>query len=154
MQYNIHEKTGFLFFNILLFMLLQLSHFSPSQPPSQLATHFNSQSHTVVHVYGSFMYVLWPVTSPSFSQSPSVLSAVTAVSLYHDSVPLVLFFSLGHKWDIWYLSFIDWLISLSTIVSSSIHFVIIGRNSFFFFSCYIVLHWWALRLFPNLGYCK
>ena len=60
-------------------------------------------------------------------------------SLFHDSMPLVLFGSLVYFVHyialigeiIWYLSFTNWLISISIILSSSIHAVTKGRGSFF-----------------------
>ena len=64
---------------------------------------------------------------------------------------------------IWWLSFSDWLISLSIIISRSIHSVT-RVKSFFFMASIIplykwttaflyVIYWWTLGLFPDLGYC-
>ena len=63
------------------------------------------------------------------------------------------------------MSFFDWLILLSIILSRSIH-VTNGKSSFFFYG-QIVFHyvnisqlfnplidWWVRGLLPNLGYCK
>ena len=47
--------------------------------------------HTIVHVHGSFLFVLWLIPSRSFSHTPPPSSHLTAVSLFHESVPLVLF---------------------------------------------------------------
>ena len=68
-------------------------------PPSLPPTLINSP-HTVVHVHGSFIYFLWLNPSPSFNQSSPPTSPLTAVSLYYDSMPLVLFFSL-HSFYMW-----------------------------------------------------
>ena len=68
------------------------------------------------------------------SLSPSLLPSVT-VSLFHVSVPLVLFYLLVYFVHqipligeiIWYLPFTTWLISLNIIFSSSIHAIAKGR---------------------------
>ena len=75
----------------------------------------------------------------SFHHHPPSHSHLDTVSLFHISMPLVLFCSLVYFVHltpltgeiIWYLSFINWLISLSIIFSSSIHAVVEGRCSFF-----------------------
>ena len=95
----------------------------------------------IAHVHGSFIHVLclFPSLSPSFHQSLHPTSPPTAISLFHVSVSLVLFFSLVcfiHQIPIiseviCYFSFTDRLILLSIIVSSSIHAVAKGRTSFF-----------------------
>ena len=59
-----------------------------------------------------------------------------------------------------YLSFCVWLISLSTMPSSSIHILQMAEFPSFLWlniSLYIntpFFYWWALRLFPYLSYCK
>ena len=64
-------------------------------------------------------------------------------------------YSLPHMSEIiWYLSFSDWLISLSTMFSRSIHTVKKGKVFFFFISSISLCKWWTLQLFPNLGDCK
>ena len=75
-------------------MLLQLCQpfllfLPPPSPPSSLTVNH----HTIVHVHGSCINVLWLIPSPSFNQSPPSLSPLTAVSLFHVSLPLVLFWS-------------------------------------------------------------
>ena len=75
---------------------------------------------------------------PFFPPFPSPHFPLAAVSLFHVSMPVVLFCSLVYfihqillvSEIIWYLFFTDWLISLSIIVSSSIHVVAKYRNSF------------------------
>ena len=62
--------VNFIFLNIFLFMLLQLSqlfplHFHPPSPPPPSIVN----PHTVVRVHGSFIYVLCLIPSPSFNQS-------------------------------------------------------------------------------------
>ena len=57
----------------------------------------------------------------------------------------------------WYLSFTSWLISFSIIFSSSIHAVVKGRNSFFFFlmhgipSCKCTIDFWSTHLLMGIG---
>ena len=64
-------------------------HPHPPNPP----THFHSHSPHCCPYHGSFMYVLWLISSLSFNQSWPSSSLLTAVSLLHNSMPLVLFFS-------------------------------------------------------------
>ena len=92
----------------------------------------------VVFVHGSFIHVPWQLFSffPPLSRPPFPL---VTVSLFFISMSLVLFCSLA--WFvgygpligeiIWYLSFTAWHISLSIMLSSSIHAVMKGRSSFF-----------------------
>ena len=118
-------------------MLLQLSYLFPLYPPPTSPPP-TSIIHplTIVLVHGSIIYGLWPIPSPSFNPSPLPTSLFTAVSLFRDSMHLVLFFSLinfVHEVPligeiISYLSFTDWLISLSIMFSSSIHAVAKCRN--------------------------
>ena len=61
-------------------------------------------------------------SAPCFHASGSVL----LISLFYS-----LFYSPLMSESIWYLSFTDWLISLSIIISSSNHAVAKGKNSFF-----------------------
>ena len=97
-------KWNFLFFYILfyfvyivflLFILLQLSQFFPfcPPPPSQpLSPTVNPLP--IVHSHESFVYALWLMPSPSFHHYPRPSSPPAAISLFHVSMPLVLFFSL------------------------------------------------------------
>ena len=50
--------------------------------------------HTVVYVHRSFIHILWLVPSPSFHNDPLPSSPLAAVSLFHVSTSLVLFFLL------------------------------------------------------------
>ena len=138
----IQISTFLIYVIFLLFILLQLSQFPSfpfySPPPSPpLLTTVNPLS--VFPVHESFIQVLWLVPSPSFHHSPSPSSPPTVVSLFHVSMSLVLFFLLVYfvhyipviSEVIWYLSFTNWLISHSLMVSSSIHAVTKGRSSFF-----------------------
>ena len=104
-----------------------------TQPPAPLVS-----THPIVLVPGSFIHVpWWPF--PFFPLlSPSPFPLVT-VSVFLISICLVLFCSLVCfvHWTphiseiIWYLPFITWLISLSIMLSSSIHAVAQGQSSFF-----------------------
>ena len=94
---------------------------------------------TVVHVHRhSFIHALWLVPSPSFHLYPP-LPSHWPLSLFHVSMSLVLCCLLvyfGHYIPfiseiMWYLSFTTWLISLSIMLSRSIHAVVKGRSSFF-----------------------
>ena len=74
-------------------MLLQLSQISLlCLPPSCLLPASIVNPHTIVLVHVSFIYVLGLISSPSISQSsatPQLLPLLlTAVSLFHDSMPL------------------------------------------------------------------
>ena len=84
---------------------------------------FTVSPHTIVHVYGSFTHVLWLVPPFSFHHYPSPSSPLDPVSLFHISMPLVLFCSLhsSYKWDHMVFVFHQLVISLGKILSSSIH---------------------------------
>ena len=155
--FNNPTKSSFIFVNVLLFMLLQLSQYFPTLPPS---AHFHSQSPFscpcpwVLHIR-SLTH-----SSPSFKQSPPPSSPHTAVSLFHDSMPLVLFCSLVyfvHQIPLisditWYFPFSDWLISLSIMLSRSIHAIVKGGNSFFILCCIVFHCVSALQFFNPLIY--
>ena len=89
--------------------------------------------------YGSCIYVRWLIPSPSFIRSPhpllsesckSVLRIYASISILFVSL---LFHQIPHKSEIiWYVSFSDWLISLSIIISRYIHTLSKGKISFFF----------------------
>ena len=95
--------------------------------------------HTVVRVHGSCIHARGLVPSPSLHHYLSTSSPLATVSLFYVSVPLVLFWLLvyfAHKSPliseiICYLSFTDWLMSLSIILSSSILAVAKGRSCLF-----------------------
>ena len=111
---------------------LQLSAFSlhPSTPPQPKPPPFFTSSPTLGFVHVSFIVV--PVI-------PSPHSPLAIVRLFLTSVSLVIFCllysSIAHvpvKGEIiWYVSFTAWLISLSIMLSSSIHAVARGISSFF-----------------------
>ena len=73
-----------------------------------------------------------------FHPVPLPSSRLTAVSLFHESLPLCLFcssvqfvHSIPHMSEIvWCLSLSDWLISLSVLISTSTHAVEKGTSSF------------------------
>ena len=137
-------------------------------PPSPTFTPPSINLQTVVGVHGSRLNVFWLILSPSFIQSPS--SPLAPVSLFHGSMFLFLFCSVVHEIlyiseITWYLSFINCPISLGIIPSRSIHAVTRGKSFFFFTAVqhsfhwvnkpqlsHALFHWWALRLFPDLGY--
>ena len=114
----------------LLLMLLQLSQYfllcphPPSRSPIPKVSH-----HNFFHVHGLCIYVVCLIPSP-FSQFPPPSSPLIAVSLFHVSVP-ILFCLLVYNVHqiplvsevIWYLPLIDWFISLSIRVSTSIYAV-------------------------------
>ena len=89
-------------------------------------------------VHGSFIPVPW-LPCPCYPLYPSPLSPLVIVSLFFTSMSLVVFCLLAYFVDyisrigemIWHLSFTTWLISLSIMLSGSIHAVAKGRSSFF-----------------------
>ena len=97
---------------------------SSAHPTLQLPVN----SHTVVHVRGSFIHVLCLVPSPSFHHYPPTPSPLVTVSLFHISMPVFLFCSLVHFAHeihhigkiMWYLSFTTWLASLTIIFSINV----------------------------------
>ena len=74
---SLHLQTYCLFFlsYILLFMLLQLSQFSPFCPLLPATRSLNP--HTVVHVHGSCIYVLWLLCSLCCTLHPRDCSVTT-----------------------------------------------------------------------------
>ena len=122
-----------------MFMLLQvfpsyspLSHFLPASPSPLLS---QSPYHCPCLWFKHKCSLVNPFTI--FHQRPPFPPA--AVSLFCVSMFLFLFCSLvycahyiPHISELrWYLSFPDWLILLSIIVSRSIHAVVKGKSSFF-----------------------
>ena len=130
----------FIFFTFLIksffiVILLQLSQFFLLCPPLPIWPRPPTptptvNSHTVVQVPGSFIHAPCLIPSPSFHHYSHPPSPIT-FNLFYVSTSVVVFCSLVylvHKIPligeiIWYLSFTNWLISLSIIVSSSIHAV-------------------------------
>ena len=94
--------------------------------------------HTHTHV--SYMWGGCLIPSPTFIHPPKQPSPLRSFSLFHASMPLFLFcllvyfvLSILHISEIiWYLSFSDWLTSLSIILSRSIHAVAEDKISLFF----------------------
>ena len=91
----------FIFKNYFIFdatIILQLSHIFPLHPhPPSAPPTSTIRPFTVVRVRGSFIDVLRLIPSSSFHQSPPPSSPPTTVSLFHDSVPLLLFCSLVYS---------------------------------------------------------
>ena len=145
--------TKLYFFSILFFLIFivdtitgdAFTHTLPmsTQPLCPLRS---GHHHTVACVHGLCIYVIWLSPSHSFIQSPHLSSDLTAVSLFHVSVPLFLFclsvcfvHYIPHVTKIIrYLSFSDWLFSLSIIIPSPFHAVTKVRVSSFYGQ--IVLH--------------
>ena len=87
--------TYFFNFNFLLLFSYSCPHLPPLLSPVLPTTHIpNSILTTTVFVHGSFIHVLWPNTSPSFSHYPPPPSLLVASSLFFISMSQVLFFSL------------------------------------------------------------
>ena len=115
----------------------------PISPPLPSPTHPTPSPivnpHTVVHIHGSLIHVLCLVPSSSFHHYTSFSSPLVSSSLLHISMPIILFCLLVYFVHyipltgefIWYLSFTPWLISLSIMLSRSIHAVGKGWCSFF-----------------------
>ena len=129
---------------------LVLAHLQPAPLPP-------GHPHTVVSVHGLCIYVLRLIPPPCFIQHPQNLPLIS-VSLFPVSLPLFLFCSsvyfvhqIPHMSEIvWYLSFANWLISLSILFSRSIHAVMKGENSFLLTASSIIL----LKHFDELILCN
>ena len=128
----------FIFKFLLLFNYI-CPHFSPYSPLywSHSTSHIQSSS-TVIFVHGSFIHVPWLDPSPSFphlSLSPLPSGHCQFVPYFHisGSILLICLFCLLSPLIseiIRYLPFAAWLISLSIILSSSIHDVAKGGSPF------------------------
>ena len=133
-------KIGYVsFFNIFLLFKYSFLPFPPTSP------HYPSHPHLPPLFPPPLLLSMCPLQfflktlHPLPLWSPP-LSPLVTVSLFSISVPLVKFCLLVRFVDqvpvkgeiIWYLSFPPWLISLSIMLSSSIHAVAKGRSSFFF----------------------
>ena len=94
---------------LFLFILLQLSQFSPFAFLCLVPTPITAPTvhpHTVVHVHGSFIHVLWLIPAPSFHQSFPLpfLWQLSVCPCFHVSGSVLfasLFCSLdsSYKWD-------------------------------------------------------
>ena len=126
----------FIYFYCCSSTVVSISPHRSSQPHWPPPPTLNLTSHCSVH--GSCIHVPWR-PFPFFAQlSPSPLASghFQFVLYFHVSGSILLACLFFHYIPlisdiIWYLSFTAWLISLSIILSSSIHAVVKGRNSFF-----------------------
>ena len=135
-MYLMKNSDGLYFFiyflNFLLLFNYTCPHFppllSPALPSSTFHIQFSPQpllSLSMGPVY-IFLDLLFPLLSPLLS------GHCHFVLYFHDPGSILfscLFPLIGEI--IWYLSFTTWLISLSLILSNSIHAVAKGRSSFF-----------------------
>ena len=132
-QEVLKRKEKYITLSLLLFKYSYLpfpATTSPYLPPSILPR--------FGFIDGSFIHVPYH-PSPSFYCYPPHPSPLVTVSLFFISMSLVMFSLLVCFVDqvpleggiIWYLSFTIWLISLSIMLSSSVHVVTKGRSSFF-----------------------
>ena len=127
----------FSFFLIFIVIQLQLYAFSPhpSTPPQLNPPPSPTSTLPLDSVHVSFIVV--PVISSPHCPLPTPPLAI--VRLFLTSMSLVVFCLLFSSVDyvpvkgeiIWYLSLTAWLISLSIMLSSSIHAVAKGISSFF-----------------------
>ena len=119
-------------FRLLLSPFISLSYLLPTPIPLVIAVLLSvSPSLEVFFLLNSFTYFT-RLPQPSFP-----LTAVSRFSVY-EAVSLLfagLFCSqISHTSDIiWYMSFSDWLCSLSITFSRSVHAVAKGKISFFFY---------------------
>ena len=147
----------FLKFIFIVFFFYHLIPLCPSHPCNH--------HHTVVHVHESFFYFAWflhPVTTPPRAIS---LLSICESSLFCLLVQFVHWIPRMSE-IIWYVSFFDWLISLSIMIPRSNHAVAKVKILFLFygqvvFHCvyvpwlfYPLIYWWTLGRLPYLGNCK
>ena len=127
----------FQFLNYFIVVQLQLSAFSlhPSTSPQSSPPPSPASTLPLGFVHVSFI-VVPDNSSPHY---PLPTSPLAVVRLFLTSMSLVIFCLLFSSVDyvpvkgkiIWYLSLTAWLISLSIMLSSSIHAVAKGISSFF-----------------------
>ena len=147
--------------------------FFPFSPAPSSAPIPAGNPHTITHVLASCM-LFFSNPVPFCPPVPSSPHSSYSCQSFHVSVPLILFCLLVYYVhyvllisEVIYLPFIDWLISLSIIVSSFIQAFTKSKNSFLFLLLYSIqlclfttaffyplTSRWAVRLFANLGYCK
>ena len=112
----------------------------PHLPPSNLPP-------SALSICPLYMFLNGP--SPIIPHYPSLPSSLVTISLFFISMTLVVFCLFVCFIDyvpvkgeiIWYLSLTIWLISLSIMLSSSIHAVTKGRSSFLMFYKIVLYHW-------------
>ena len=134
-------QISFLYKNILLLFYYKCANYQPFSilSSAQSSPRSHSQSpHCCPCLWVIYTYSLNSPFSTLHHYSPPP-SPLDTFRLFYVSMPLVLLCSLDcffHQVhlivdSIWYISFINWLISFSTILSSSIHTDAKGRSSFF-----------------------
>ena len=130
-----------------IFFLLLFNYSCPHfTPPTQLLSSALPSPISHIQSFPSLLflsmgplYMFLDDPSPSLPSYPPLPSPQVTFSLFFISMSLVLFCLLVcfvHYIPlisdiIWYLSFTAWLISLSIMLSSSIHAVVKGRSPFF-----------------------
>ena len=134
-------------FKFFIVVQVQLSPFSPhtSHHPTHPTSHPQSYPPLALSMGPLFMFL--DDIDHSFSCYPPPPSALVTVRLFFISMPLVLFCLLACFVDqvpligkiIWYVCFTVWLISLSIMLSRSIHVVMKGRSSFLFAVYYSIV---------------
>ena len=131
--------TFYFFFPIFKFLLLfnySCLHFLPISPPHPSQTHLPPCFHPPPWFCPC---VLYSSSSNPLSPRCPPLSPLAIVRLFLTTMSLVIFCLLFSFVDyvpvkgeiIWYLSLTAWLISLSIMLSSSIHAIAKGISSFF-----------------------
>ena len=83
-----------IFKSFLLSFYYSISSFPPLTSSAHPTSTPTVNPHTVVHVCGSFIHVLCLVPSPSFHHYSPPLSLLVTFSLFHVSMPVVLFCSV------------------------------------------------------------
>ena len=140
---SLSNQLDFLLFLIKFIVVeIQLSAFPPITPlPPQPSPPPSPDSTLLGFVHVSFLDVPKNLPNPFSPSSPPIslpTSPLVTVRLFLISMSLVIFCSLFSFVDyvlvkgeiIWYLSLTAWLISLSIMLSSSIHAVAKDRSSF------------------------
>ena len=129
-------SIGLFFFNFYCYSITVVCLFSPSLPPTPAEPTSLPHPHHPPRfcpcvLYNSSCNPLFPLSPPH--------SPLATARLFPTSMSLVVFCLLFSSIDyvpvkgeiIWYLSLTAWLISLSIMLSSSIHAVAKGISSFF-----------------------
>ena len=136
MMFFLDKELLFFFFNFCCYSITVVCDYSPSLHP----TPAEPTSLPCLHPPSWFCpCVLYSSSCKSLSPLSPPHSLLAIVRLFLTSVSLVIFcllfsfvvYVLVKGEIIWYLSLIAWLISLSIMLSSSIHAVAKGISSFF-----------------------